>query len=161
MTAATVTAAEVVAAARGYLGRRTQHQGRIGTFDCVGLVLAVAEDLGLVDVFGCPILRSDYANYSPQPADAFVEQECRRRLLQTLRPVSNLSALRAALAPGEVLTLRVPTIPCHLGIVSTILSEPAVVHAYAGADKVVEHRLDDAWLRRISAVFGFPGVQDG
>jgi hypothetical protein len=156
----TVTRADIVAAARKYLGRPLCHQGRADAFDCVGLVLAVAEDLGLADTNSRPIHRTDYANYSRQPIDGFVHDECVRRL--TARnlswPESPFYFLRASLAPGDVLTLRLPTVPCHTAIVSQLRGEPAVIHAYTPARKVVEHRIDDAWLRRIAGVFSFPGV---
>jgi uncharacterized protein YijF (DUF1287 family) len=71
------------------------------------------------------------------------------------------TALRQMLEPGDVVTVRLPAIACHTGIVSTLAGEPALVHAYNGAAaKVIEHRLDLAWLRRISAVFSFPGIAD-
>ena len=59
-----MTSAYVVATARRYLNLPTRHQGRTDATDCVGLVLAVAEDLALLDVAGVPILRAQYANYS-------------------------------------------------------------------------------------------------
>jgi hypothetical protein len=156
----TVTRVDIVAAARKYLGRPLRHQGRIDAFDCVGIVLAVAEDLALADRNSRPILRTDYANYSRQPIDGFVHGECGRRLIdrQLSWPTSTFYFLRASLTPGDVLTLRLPTVPCHTAIVSELRGESAIVHAYSGARKVVEHRLDDAWFRRIAGVFSFPGV---
>jgi hypothetical protein len=34
----------------------------------------------------------------------------------------------------------------------------SMIHAYAWSRKVVEHRLDDVWRRRIVALFELPGV---
>jgi cell wall-associated NlpC family hydrolase len=152
-----VTRADVVDAARRYLGAPLRHQGRYHrAFDCVGLVLAVAEDLALTDVDGRPIRRTDYDRYGPQPVDRAVERECARRLLP-----GTLDALDA-LGAGDVVTLRAPFAVCHVGIISRLeagdAGDLAVIHAWPGAHKVVEHRIDDAWFRRISAVFQFPTV---
>jgi cell wall-associated NlpC family hydrolase len=145
------TRADIVAAARHYLGQPLRHQGRAGALDCVGLVLAVAEDLALLDVHGEPILRAQYANYSAQPVNGFVQEECARRLVES--PTGRLE-------PGDVLTLRLPTVPCHSAIVTEIAGGLAIVHAYSPAKKVVEHRLDDRWLHRIAGVFSFPDLEE-
>jgi cell wall-associated NlpC family hydrolase len=157
-TSANITRADIVAAARRYLGAPLRHQGRYHrAFDCVGLVLAVAEDLALTDVDGKPIRRTDYDRYGPQPVDRAVETECARRLAPgTLDTVDVLGALGA----GDVVTLRAPFAVCHVGIISRLeagdAGDLAVIHAWPGARKVVEHRIDETWIRRISAVFRFP-----
>ena len=143
------TRTEIVVAARKYLGFPMRHQGRLSALDCVGLVLAVAEDLELVDIRGVPIRRNDYLQYGPQPVNAFVHDECARRLLACPTPIG----------PGDVLTLRVPLIPCHVAIVSEIPGQGlGIIHAYAESQNVVEHRLDEAWRNRIVGAFSFPGV---
>lgn len=152
--------AEIVAAARIYLGRPIRHQGRTDAFDCVGLVLAVAEDLALVDVAGEPILRAQYANYPAQPVNGFVHAECRRRLEVRMIPTigDSLNKVRQELEPGDVLTLRLPSVPCHTGIVSEVAGEPGIIHAYSPVGRVVEHRLDNPWIHRIAGVFRFPAA---
>ena len=155
--------------------------------DCVGLVLCVAEDLGILDREGKPFLRKDYLNYGPQPVDSFVHAECVRRMVQmsALEPAkpqgrsakepqgwSASPALHPAdatpsaiLRPGQVITLRVPSVPCHVAIVTSLAdfgigltSSLGMVHAYAGAFKTAENLMDDKWRRRIEGVFDFPGV---
>jgi cell wall-associated NlpC family hydrolase len=159
-----VARAQVVAAARKYLGRPVRHQGRgVGTngaFDCVGIVLAVAEDLNLVDIHAMPIRRSDYANYGSQPASGFVQQECAARLCIASDGGIGTAAKRAILKPGDVITLRVPTIPCHAAIVGDFGTAFTMIHAYSSARKVAENIMDDAWVARIAGIFSFPGVTD-
>ena len=81
------TKKEFIAQARRYVGFPHHHQGRahLGgrnqTVDCVGLLVCVGEDLGLVDVDGVPFRRSDELNYGPQPTRDDVHQACRRRLI--------------------------------------------------------------------------------
>lgn len=154
---------EVVQKAREYLGTPFQHQGRLKgiALDCVGLPLCVAEDLGLVDSKGVPFRRTDNANYTAQPLDAFVHREAVRRLIQ--KDIADI-------APGDLITLRVPRVPCHVAIVSAVSNAfgLGMIHAYSGyATKklpngsTVEHILDEKWMRRIEGVFSFPGVTNG
>jgi cell wall-associated NlpC family hydrolase len=145
--------ADIVAKAREFLGTPFQHQGRLKgkAMDCVGLVLCVAEELSIVDVEGNPILGAQYLNYGPQPTDRFVYDECLRRL--------RAKRAEEPLESGDVLSLRVPSVPCHVAIVSELQGGFGMVHAYSGGpEKVVEHVLDWKWCRRIEGVFSFPGT---
>jgi hypothetical protein len=147
--------ARIVEIAREYLGTRFHHQGRekgVG-IDCVGLPICVAERLEIKDRHGVPILRTDHLSYSPEPGSRLVHDICVRRLDQ--------KAAGAALEDGDVLTMRVPTLPCHAAIVAFHGLDPYIIHAYsAGPEKCVEHILNEAWSRRIIGKFRFPGVSD-
>ena len=139
----------IIAAARKYVGTPWAHQGRVTSLDCVGLALAVAEDLQLADREGKGILRTDYANYPRQPRDNFLEDECARRLIA--RPLSEL-------APGMLAILRAPL--CHAGIVASVSHNGVpeyltLIHAHA-IRKIAEHRIDEIWRSRIVACFEFP-----
>jgi hypothetical protein len=146
-----ITRASVVRTAREYIGTPFSHQGRLKGYacDCVGLVLMVADEIGLFDVHGKPMRKHDYINYCEQPMDGFVHEECVRRLIG--KPVSEMKE-------GDVLTLRVPSIPCHVAIVSTVNGLPGMIHAYSSFNKVVENIIDDKWLRRVEGCFSIPGV---
>jgi hypothetical protein len=146
---------DIVVAARAYLGTRFRHQGRRRSLDCVGLVLSVAEDLGLLDRFGSLIRREDYGHYGPQPVDGAVLRECEKRLV---RLTYSANSVATTLEPGQVLVLRAPFVPCHAGIATQLEFGPGVVHAYPPSGGVVENLLDAAWLRRIAGVFWFPEV---
>jgi NlpC/P60 family putative phage cell wall peptidase len=142
----------VVIRARSYVGSPFVHQGRqLGRgIDCVGLVLCVAEDLGLRDSAGVPFLRGDYVSYSAQPVDRFVHEECIKRLT-VKAPLDELLA-------GDVLSMRVPHLPTHLAIIAIRSGVQYVIHAYNGNGKVVEHVLSEPWRRRIVGSFSFPEV---
>lgn len=143
-----ITRAQIIACARTWLGTPFRHQGRRkgSGIDCVGLPLMVMAELGLID------LREEYANYSSQPVGTLVLDECRRRLIE--KPLAEMS-------PGDVVCLRAPTVPCHVGIVTYLNGGLGLIHAYAGGARcVVEHILDGKWRRRIAAVFNVPGVTD-
>jgi cell wall-associated NlpC family hydrolase len=135
----TVGRAAVVECARRYLGTRWHHQGRSSAgLDCAGLVVRVAHDLGLSS--------ADVGGYGRTP-DGF-------RLYDVLR--AHLVVTHEA-QPGDVLLFRFVKNPMHLAI----LTEPGrMIHAYANARRVVEHRIDETWRRRIVDAFRLPGVED-
>jgi cell wall-associated NlpC family hydrolase len=149
------TTAAVIGTAREYVDTRFHHQGRAkgknGGLDCVGLVLCVAEDLGIKDVQGVEFKRGDYPDYSPQPVGRFVHEECRRRLV--LKSVKDMK-------PGDVVTMRIPTDPCHAAIISEHGGVLYMIHAYQGTERCVEHVLSHQWRNRIVGVFSFPEVSD-
>lgn len=142
-----ITRADIVSCARTYLGPPAtpfQHQGRSKVYgvDCIGLAIRVGLDLGLP----VPL----YTNYSSQPADDTVLQECRKSLQEI--SIEEMSY-------GNILCLRVPC-PCHMAIVTDLMGSVGIIHAYAPFEKVVEHNLDFHWRKRIAGVFRFPGVVD-
>lgn len=140
---ATITPGDVVATARLYRGVRFQHQGRSRAgMDCAGLIIRVAQDLGL------PI--TDWRAYGRLPqADRMrgvVEAQC-----APLRP--DLPPCRGLLA-----MMRFEAEPQHLAIVTDHPHGLGVIHALMIERKVCEHRLDAMWQRRIVALYELPGV---
>jgi len=152
-TAIKITKADVVEKAREYLGTPFAHQGRVKghAMDCVGILLCVGNALGLKDKLGVPILKDDNKNYSAQPLNNFVHEECQRRLIE--KPIT-------AMQEGYAITMQAGSaFACHAGIVSENGGALYVIHAYnGGARKVVEHIVDEKWMSRIVGVFSFPGV---
>jgi NlpC/P60 family putative phage cell wall peptidase len=147
------TIADVEKQARLYVGTPFRHQGRIRglAVDCVGLVLCVGEDLGLVDRVGKPFLRADYPDYAAQPTDSFVLEELRRRAISKLPG--------EPMEPGDILAIRVPSLPCHAAVVVDRAGCLYMIHAYnSGPRQCVEHILSSAWRGRAVGVFKFPGV---
>lgn len=136
------TRAQVLAEARRWLGTPFHHQGRlIGVgVDCVGLVVGVARALG--------IGVEDRCGYARLPDGASLAAELQRQL----RP---LPLGRAA--PGDVLLLRIRRQPQHVGF----LGEAAtLIHAYSGADRVVETPLTGWWWQRVLTAYRFPGIEE-
>lgn len=144
---------EVIEHARSYVDTPFHAKGRVRGLgiDCVGLILCVAEDLNLKDIIGAPLLRTDYTQYSDQPVGRFVQDRCRERL--QLKSTSEMK-------PGDVVTMRIPIEPCHVGIISEHNGTLYLIHAYSGTKKCVEHILDAAWRRRIVCVFQFPELME-
>lgn len=131
----------IVAAARSYLGCRYQHQGRVRTgIDCAGLIIAVAHDVGLP--------AEDMAGYARIPDG----KALRRHLDSQAAPVAY-----ADRQPGDILLLAFDRgLPQHLAITT----DYGMIHAYAGARKVVEHRIDEMWAARILGAYRYPGVDE-
>ena len=144
-------AQEIIDCARTYLGTPFHHQGRLKGVgvDCIGLVVGVADSLGLTDDKGIPLASFDHADYPPTPAGESLK-----------RPVSlHLYELPSAgeYQPADVLLFRFHQDPQHVGIVSRLPDgELGIIHCYASIGKVVEHRLNDTWKRLIVAAFRFP-----
>lgn len=149
-----IKSAQVVAAARSWIDTPFLHQGRVKGrgLDCVGLPLMVAEELGLADINGKPLSGSTYCEYDPQPVGMHVQDICFLHL--KLKPLRTL-------APGDIVTLRNGSEPCHLAIIGERKGRLTLIHAYRGVvEKVIEQDLDIKWTRRLSNCFSFPGVED-
>jgi cell wall-associated NlpC family hydrolase len=144
---------QVVDCARSYVGTPFVDKGRSkgrGT-DCVGLPLMVAGDLGVCDTAGLPLTGQTYTAYSSQPVTNIVLDLCNKHLVRIPLPDKQ---------PGDVLVMKVPHAPCHVGIYAgKVGGLPTLIHAYSGAGKCVEHNIDVRWDRRIVAAFRFPGVE--
>lgn len=152
------TRSEIETCARTYIGTPFQHQGRIKGrgCDCVGLPYCVAEELGVPDRTGKKINKHENANYPAQPTDAYVHTECQRLLIE--KPLDQM-------AVGDVLTMKMPSIPCHVGIVCRMyVGTPnecfGIIHSFSLAHKVVETVIDAKLRGRIHGCFNFPGVEN-
>lgn len=128
-------------AARAWLGTPFHHQGRLQGIgcDCVGLVIGVAEAIGV------PV--QDQTGYSPEPQGRALRNALDAQLLPIAAPV-----------PGCVVLMRIGREERHVGIVATHPSTGALslIHAWLQAGAVVEHHLDDTWRRRIVQSYEIP-----
>lgn len=122
--------ARIVAAARAWLGTPFQHQGRLRGkgVDCGGLVIGVGRELGLA------IDEPPAYSMSPDPGlfPSVLVRYCERVGL-------------ADFVPGDILHFSFAGEPRHVGIATDV----GVIHAWAKPGKVVEHRLDAIWRRRL------------
>lgn len=172
-----VTPADIVEAARKYLGAEFGHQGRSHPgdkrpqIDCVGLLFCVSEDLGLSDRLGVLVHRYDSCEYGPQPLDEFIHAECKRRLelVEEFGKPPLRSGLLAKVAVGQALTLRIPNVICHAAIVTGAEPNPTIIYALPAAMKLrpgqssrrrgaVVETLLAHYRGSIAGVFRFPGV---
>lgn len=143
----TILRDQVVALARETLQTPYQHQQRINgiAMDCAGVPVYVARRLGM------PV--DDVLGYGRQPMPDEMRSVLAAHMVRV--PTESIQA-------GDVVWMRFRKEPQHLGVVGDyVFGGLSLIHAYngAGLGKVIEHRLDEAWRRRIVAAWRFPGVQ--
>ena len=132
------TAADIIRAARSYLRAPYRHKGRgAGGVDCVGLLLCVARDLGILPA------SLEAPPYGREPSEALVQM------------LDRWCARIDAPRPGCVVTMRWFRIPRHVGI----YTGPTLIHAHEMLGGVVEHGINDAWRRRFTGYWWAPGVE--
>lgn len=127
----------IVSAARALIGTPFRHQGRLPgiALDCAGVVIVVADQLGLP--------YADEYGYARQPSSG--------RLEAALAIQPGLVRIMGEPQAGDVLLMRFASEPQHLGI----CAGESLIHAWEAAGKVVEHRIDAVWKRRIVAIYRF------
>lgn len=143
------TACEVIACARTLIGVRFTHQGRSREgLDCLGFLIHIAQDLCL-QFGGQSALDLDVPSYGARP-DALLLKE---KLDALLTPIA-----LGALQPADIVLLRIDGVPRHLALISDypIADELGMIHAYAPARAVVEHRYDPEWKRATYAAYRLP-----
>jgi cell wall-associated NlpC family hydrolase len=130
----------LVLAARRYLGVRFVHRGRRpDKLDCVGLILLAYRD--------CGVALDAPADYGREPHLTRFQAAIEAGLG---RPVGY------PLQVGDVVTLRTKGHPHHLAIVTDHPEGLGLIHASGEHGRVVEHRLDPTYLRRITHVYRRP-----
>lgn len=137
-----VERAQFIAAAWALLGVRFRHMGRSARgVDCAGTVL-----VALLAV-GRPFNDNNGEAYGREPHN----QTLRKMLVENLgQPIGEVCYMRA----GDVPLMAFEGEPSHVAILGDYLyGGLSVIHAYAQIKRVVEHRLDETWLARITEVW--------
>ncbi len=141
--------------ARGWLGTPFLHQGRVchsdvarGGCDCIGLIAGVAKALQLKShAPSNPLLHSvDMGGYGRVPDGIHLERMLKTHL--------HIIPLESSL-PGDVLLLRFAEHPQHVALLSDYGTARGMIHCYAQARRVVEHRYDRWWQARTVSAFRF------
>lgn len=139
--------AEVVAAARRWIGTPYRHQASCagaGT-DCLGLIRGVWRE----------VIGREPVDVPPYTLDWSETQ--REESLWSAAETHLLPRAKGVLDPGTVVLFRMRdgAVAKHLGIVAAAAPQLSFVHAYSGHG-VIESRLTAPWRRRIVAEFAFP-----
>ena len=137
---------DIVTQARGWLGTPFHHQARLKKVgcDCLGLVVGVVDELGLKDSTGTLLASYDEVTYSREPDGAYLMQ----KLVGLLEEIP-ITEKRA----GDLGLFNVRDNPQHVAIFTDYEGTIGMIHCYAQARRVVEHRLDDDWASRLVKVF--------
>lgn len=137
-----ILAADIVQAAESMIGTPFVHQGRVPGkgLDCVGLLVAVARQLGLK--------AEDRADYPPETSRAMLTAAL-------AASCARLSGFREA-RPGDILVFRRGRERWHTGILAA-LDPPAFVHAWSKptGGSVRRDHLDRVWRRSIREVWRY------
>lgn len=125
--------AAIVAQARTWLDTPFRHQGRIKGLgvDCGGLLIGVGRELGL-EIAEPPA-------YSLSPDQALFAAYLQSYAIPVHGPMQ----------PGDILHLAFAGDPRHVAIATDV----GLLHAWAKPGRVVEHRLDEVWQRRLRGVW--------
>jgi len=128
----------VISFAREYLGTPYRKFGREKgvAIDCVGLILAVGEELGIV----CDIPR--YRTFNP--------------IDRTRSYIELFAEPVAPLTLGSIAWYgRRPRVPTHFGFLSSLYGNPAIIHADPEIGRVVEHSIPREQLVLIDSYWWF------
>lgn len=140
--------------ARQFLGVPFAHQGRsLHGLDCLGLLILTAQTLDL-RFHGKPATALDEVDYSHRPDVARLYG----KLAENLTPVST-----DEMQPGDIALFTIAARAQHLGIIGDYQGPCegkeksahalSLIHAYAPARKVVEHRFCQTWQSRVFQMF--------
>lgn len=137
------TGEDMVAEARRWLRTPFYHAGReIGQgVDCVGLLIGVANGLGLTGGY-------DNRGYPPNVPNGICRSELERFCDEVA--AGPLDAIA-----GDVLLFRIGGAEQHVGIAT---GDGTMVHAFQSARLVAETVLSGAWLKSCSAVYRMRGL---
>lgn len=135
-----MTGADVVAAARAWVGVKYRHQGRSREgVDCIGLPACVRAELGMVT--------QDVTDYAARATDESMLEWCRENMLTV-----------AELQPGDILVMAYGR-DRHMAIVGDYPHGGfSIIHAFIDNRRVVENRLDEDHMARVIGRFRFPEV---
>ena len=143
------TYSDIVKIARSQIGVPWVHQMRINgvALDCGGLIIYVAKQIGVsVD---------DVQGYGRMPNPA--EHKIILDKVTDRKPKSDIRF-------GDIAWIKFEgSQPSHFAIVGDYqYGGLTLIHAYNGAGlmKVIEHRIDDQWMRRIVGVWRFRGIDE-
>lgn len=150
--------AAVVECARSWVETPFSHQGRVKghRVDCVGLILGVGEELGLLSI--TPRQLRPFSGYARTPNPRMMGEGIRRFLSPNPTPRGD------APPDGSIGWLEWrEDLPMHLAIIATYRDRRTLIHAYQNAGKCVEHGFVAEWPGRIVSWWDFPplGGTDG
>ncbi len=142
---------KIVTQARTWLGTKYHHQGRLkkssnhnGGVDCLGLIIGVLNELQIKDSNGKLLSEYDEINYSNLPDGKRLKAKLNNYLKEI--PKQNIKL-------GDIALLRFANNPQHTAFIGEIEGQLTLIHCYLSSGKVVEHRINENWRKRIVAIY--------
>jgi len=144
----TARQAQLIQAARSYMGARWRHQGRSKDrgIDCGGLPWCASRD--------CGWLHADMKAYGRYPDGKSLRAHLRQELVEI--------SFRE-LQPADVVLLLdvIPGVwPCHVAIVADCKERLTLIHSSAQEMRVVENGIDPSWEAKIVGCFRFKQIAE-
>lgn len=131
-----ITPDQLVNEARGWLNTPFHHQGRAKGrgVDCIGLPIGCLKELGVV-------------TYNP---DGYAREPD-----GTMEKYLSANLEEIPMQAGALLLFKIRTNPQHIAIAT----DYGMIHSFSGgAKKVIEHRIDEWWAKRLLKIYALPGV---
>jgi hypothetical protein len=134
--------ADVISAARDWIGVRWLHQGRNRAgIDCAGLLIQIHLELNL------PV--EDKTGYKRTP-----------NALDFLNHIRRQTTFCATPMPGSIAVFRQEVMPCHTGIFAEKNGILTIIHADATQGKVLEEPFIHDWPRLLVEARNIIGLSD-
>jgi cell wall-associated NlpC family hydrolase len=147
-------AKDILEEARQWVGTPYRHQGKVRgrAVDCVGLILGVGHNLGLLDID--PAEWREFASYSrtPNPRKMATAMEL------FLRPLDCPPAEDPGAGAIGWFGWR-DEMPMHLAIMGEFDGRRTMIHAFSHAERCVEHGFVSEWPGRVVSWWAYPGTQ--
>lgn len=146
---------QIVTLARGWMDTPYHHQARgpkgpDGGVDCVGLLIGVSVEAGLIEE------GYDPTGYAWETDGSQLQAELSRwaDLVVFSNEPEGVDFWQEFAQEGDVAVFKVAGLPQHTGFITSIDygtggSALGLIHAFNTLGKVVEHRLDERWARRM------------
>lgn len=135
-----MTRDELIREVESWIDTPFHHQGRLKGVgvDCIGLLVSVARNMGnpVEDVYG----------YSIHPRDFEMLNNMNRQLKRVVGEPQ----------PGDILLFKFNKYPQHVAV---MVEDGYMIHALDPVGRVVKHRFDETWRKRMIGSFEFPGVE--
>lgn len=122
------------------MGSPFRHQGRspLRGLDCVGLIIYVGHQLGLMNF--------DRTDYRKRPAPLLLRNMADRAGFKEISPQEGRE--------GDIYLLKFGSSLEH----AAIISDRGIIHAYEKLGRVVEHGLNEEWRCRIVGAYKYPNM---
>lgn len=150
-----LTREAIVAEARTWCGTPFMHQQSLNGVgvDCVGLILGVGRELGILQI--SPAEWEPFAAYTRQPNPARMRKAMRRFLDESAHDRLNLPPIGSIGWFGWRADL-----PMHLAITAEFDGRATMIHAFEHQKFCVENSIDQLWRDRVDSWWQFPGMGD-
>lgn len=151
-----VSRQEIVNEARSWVGTPFMHQGTVKGFgcDCTGLLRGA--------LLSTSVLRADFQEFLPAHAMGYSRIPDGATMRAGCDALLTRISLEAA-RPGDLALLEFKAgMPQHTAVLGDYVHGGlTLIHALGPGHpaKVVEHRIDNAWRKRIVATYAIPGVE--